>query len=198
MSKLRAKTLKAYHLHLDGRDWGLFVQEDEWEGFKSLKKIDGSGQKLIVGRDPESGAGLFSEIFGEIFNDGEQELRIVAGSPDLMLELKSSAEKEKPTNTVLELIAKERERQVNEEGFTAEHDDKYHGSELCLAALCYLLMLDDIGRNRRHPPGNPPPDWPWDADYWKPSTPERNLTKAGALIVAEMERRNRSAPGDKQ
>jgi hypothetical protein len=37
-----------------------------------------------------------------------------------------------------------------------------------------------------------PSSWPWDYDWWKPSDdPIRNLTKAGALIAAEIDRLNR-------
>ncbi|MEB3421767.1 hypothetical protein VK682_24660 [Salipiger manganoxidans] len=35
--------------------------------------------------------------------------------------------------------------------------------------------------------------WPWDRKWWKPTTPRRDLVKAGALIVAEIERLDRAA-----
>lgn len=35
--------------------------------------------------------------------------------------------------------------------------------------------------------------WPWDADAWKPTQdPIRQLVKAGALIAAEIDRRQRA------
>ena len=38
-----------------------------------------------------------------------------------------------------------------------------------------------------------PDEWPWNITWWKPSTdPVRNLTKAGALIAAEIERIQRA------
>jgi hypothetical protein len=38
-------------------------------------------------------------------------------------------------------------------------------------------------------PETPPPNWPWDAKWWKPSVDHvRNLVKAGALIAAEIDR----------
>lgn len=42
-----------------------------------------------------------------------------------------------------------------------------------------------------------PQRWPWDAGWWKPSDRRRNLVKAGALILAEIERLDRlpSSPG---
>ena len=36
-----------------------------------------------------------------------------------------------------------------------------------------------------------PKNWPWDAGWWKPSDRRRNLVKAGALILAEIERLDR-------
>jgi hypothetical protein len=35
--------------------------------------------------------------------------------------------------------------------------------------------------------------WPWDLKWWKPTTPRRDLVKAAALIVAEIERLDRAA-----
>ncbi|GAG33310.1 unnamed protein product, partial [marine sediment metagenome] len=36
-----------------------------------------------------------------------------------------------------------------------------------------------------------PEIWPWDPSWWKPTDERRNLEKAGALIVAELERLDR-------
>lgn len=33
--------------------------------------------------------------------------------------------------------------------------------------------------------------WPWSREWWKPKNPRRDLVKAGALIVAEIERLDR-------
>jgi|SRR5665213_3084850 len=90
-----------------------------------------------------------------------------------------------------EQIAAERQRQIDVEGYTSEHDAEYHRSELGIAALCYLvcalagsLHLED---NISALPA--PNEWPWDDALWKPSTdPIRNLEKAGALIAAEIDR----------
>lgn len=85
--------------------------------------------------------------------------------------------------TGAELIARERERQKSEEGWTAEHDRQWRGRELIRAAICYAkadidgnLSLDDFGL------------WPWDMQWWKPKSRIRNLVKAGALIAAEIDR----------
>lgn len=38
-----------------------------------------------------------------------------------------------------------------------------------------------------------PKNWPWNAEWWKPSDRRRNLVKAAALILAEIERLDRKA-----
>lgn len=85
-------------------------------------------------------------------------------------------------------VIAERNRQVNAEGWTPEHDDNYHESELSDAAACYALHA--------HNQGFPTPaHWPWDYDWWKQTNPRRDLVKAGALILAEIERIDRAAGG---
>lgn len=86
-------------------------------------------------------------------------------------------------------VLAERRRQVTAEGWTPEHDDQYEDGELIDAAACYAQdssLWDCVGE--------PPSDWPWSDEWWKPSNNmRRNLVKAGALILAEIERRDRAA-----
>lgn len=89
-----------------------------------------------------------------------------------------------------ELIAAERQRQIDAEGWTPEHDDEYDEDELRWAAACYMLPVDTdfegYDFNVRC--------WPWDRAWWKPSDdPIRNLVKAGALVAAEIDRLERAA-----
>ncbi len=37
-----------------------------------------------------------------------------------------------------------------------------------------------------------PSMWPWAEEWWKPINPRRNLVKAAALILAEIERLDRA------
>lgn len=87
----------------------------------------------------------------------------------------------------VDLIAAERKRQVEVEGWTDEHDAQHSFGQLAMAASCYASpeqyrdLLDGM-------PGGWPSDW--DFKWWKP-TPEnrvRELVKAGALIAAEIDR----------
>lgn len=93
-------------------------------------------------------------------------------------------------------IAAERQRQVQQEGWTLDHDDRHDAGEMARAAACYAL---NAGKDRseddffagvsnaaiHH-------SWPWDRSWWKPKDPRRDLVRAGALIVAEIERLDRA------
>lgn len=91
-----------------------------------------------------------------------------------------------------ELIAAERQRGIQEEGYGSAHDDKHDGGQLTLAAIAYahaeieqVRRPDyDLARVRRF-------YWPWEWNFWKPKDPIRNLVIAGALIAAEIDRLQR-------
>ncbi|MEN1707952.1 hypothetical protein [Pseudomonas aeruginosa] len=89
-------------------------------------------------------------------------------------------------------VQAERRRQITAEGWTPEHDDEHSHGQIARAAACYALA------------GSSAPNdetaallvslaWPWDEQWWKPSTARRDLIKAGALILAEIERLDRTA-----
>ena len=84
-------------------------------------------------------------------------------------------------------VAAERRRQIEAEGWTPEHDDEHSVGELAKAAACYALV--SAGFN----PDATITVWPWHRLWWKPSDKRRNLVKAGALILAEIERLDRMA-----
>ena len=88
----------------------------------------------------------------------------------------------------IELLATERRRQINNKGWDSEHDDEYVQGELAQAAACYAAPAS-IGRiDMSEPPGA----WPWAPRWWRPSLdPVHNLTKAGALVLAEIDRYRR-------
>ncbi|UTJ46611.1 hypothetical protein NLZ15_17465 [Atlantibacter subterranea] len=82
-------------------------------------------------------------------------------------------------------VLAERHRQVTAEGWTPEHDDAYQNSELADAAACYAIHAHNQGFST-------PAHWPWAATWWKQSGARRDLVKAGALILAEIERIDRA------
>lgn len=93
------------------------------------------------------------------------------------------------SNAARDVLA-ERARQISAEGWTAEHDDEYTSNELSRAAACYALG------NTGHA-GRGVSFWPWDVSWWRPQGQRRNLIKAGALILAEIERLDRAASKQK-
>lgn len=99
--------------------------------------------------------------------------------------------------TGIELIAEERKRQIEIEGWTAEHDKIHSQGEIAHAAACYALpdhlhplsvesgMITGVFLTvKRHA------FWPWSRSWWKPTPHNRikELAKAGALIAAEIDR----------
>ncbi len=93
---------------------------------------------------------------------------------------------------VLADIEAERVRQREVEGWTDAHDDVYVKGELAEAAGCYAEVGAASDRRRRDFHKWLIPDrWPWSAKWWKPTERRRDLVKAAALIVAEIERLDR-------
>ncbi|ERV83049.1 hypothetical protein Q058_02142 [Pseudomonas aeruginosa BL04] len=89
-------------------------------------------------------------------------------------------------------VQAERRRQITAEGWTPEHDDEHSHGQMARASACYALA------------GSSAPNdgtaallvslaWPWDEQWWKPSTARRDLVKACALALAEIERLDRAA-----
>ena len=78
-------------------------------------------------------------------------------------------------------VTAERQRQQSTKGYSTQQDDTYIGGELAAAAISYIEPMEAESY------------WPadWHDDSFKPSDYRRNLVKAGALILAEIERIDR-------
>lgn len=87
------------------------------------------------------------------------------------------------------LIGLERQRQIDVERWTPEHDDTHTDDEFLLAAGSYISAT--MGNDRTMPSY-----WPWADETWKPAEPMGNLVKAGALIAAEIDRIQRREAAD--
>ncbi len=86
-------------------------------------------------------------------------------------------------------VQAERRRQITAEGWTPDHDDLYCAAELPRAAAAYILS----GAN-----DEAPAIWPFSAKWWKPRDARANYMRAGALILAEIERLDRAAAAGKE
>ena len=91
------------------------------------------------------------------------------------------------THAARDVLA-ERQRQIEVEGWTPENDDAHQSGDIADAAACYAMTSP-----RMRGDGSAPFDWPWGGGWWKPADRRRNLVKAGALILAEIERLDRVA-----
>lgn len=93
--------------------------------------------------------------------------------------------------TGIELIAEERQRQIEVEGWTAENDKLHINGELADAAAYYALTGDIIDYIDAHWGLDMHLTiWPFDLKWLKrtPDNRVRDLQKAGALIAAEIDR----------
>lgn len=101
-----------------------------------------------------------------------------------------------PTDTrgVKDVLA-ERQRQIKSEGYSPESDDAYWQNDLVKAAVCYAWpmypMREGVGEDPHDQRKWAPDLWPWEARHWKPKDRRSNLVRAGALILAEIERLDR-------
>ena len=85
------------------------------------------------------------------------------------------------------LIGRERTRQQTQEGYTPAHDDEHTDGQLALLAAAYALSGSGDLSNAYLVAHQIRDDF-----LFKPKDPIRDLTRAGALILAELERRLRA------
>lgn len=90
------------------------------------------------------------------------------------------------TADILCEVESERISQIELKGWTREHDDSHGDGILAQAAACYALRATPR-KDQAHDM------WPFDDEWWKPKDARRDLIRAAALIVAEVERLDRAA-----
>ncbi|AXF77433.1 hypothetical protein LU631_07020 [Erwinia tracheiphila] len=89
-------------------------------------------------------------------------------------------------STAINDVIAERQRQHSVKGYSTQHDDTYVGNELAAAAISYIEPMEAENY------------WPadWHDGCFKPKDYRRNLVKAAALLLAEIERLDRAQGGD--
>ena len=101
------------------------------------------------------------------------------------------------TKSGIELISDERQRQIEVEGYSAQHDSNHKASDFVYAAIAYIESAkvgincaeigntneNEIMRRKTEMGSYYPFGW-----KFKPSTDVRDLVKAGALIAATIDR----------
>ena len=101
-------------------------------------------------------------------------------------------------------ILNERDRQVNDEGWTPAHDDQHIDFSLSRAAIAYAACAaaGSIDRTILDAHGAAGATsavkalWPigWSTQWFEPTSRRRDLIKAAALLIAEIERLDRMEP----
>lgn len=162
---------------------------------QSLKNANGQVETLLSERDAALAAvgearRVIARTFREI--DDQQENAI----PDwlmphaeemeaLLANLPAQSDVSAERTAAEADVLAERRRQVEKEGRTALSDDQYTDNALANAAAAYALSHRFDGQM--------PNFWPWPGDFWKPKSRRHDLVRAGALIIAEIERLDRAA-----
>lgn len=121
-----------------------------------------------------------------------------AGSKPSVVDLMRQAWKF-PSKALADVVAERRRQQVSE-GWTEEHDDRHVEGQMAKAASCYAdttpIMVPVVSEGydgEYRQTGEMPRGWPWNSYWWKPKDRRRNLVRAAALIIAEIERLDRAA-----
>ncbi|UXZ63763.1 hypothetical protein NUJ28_26450 [Burkholderia multivorans] len=86
-------------------------------------------------------------------------------------------------------VLAERQRQIDVEGYTLRADDENRAGAMSAAAAAYALIGSGWSQAAALE------FWPeaWSGECWKPADSRRNLVKAAALLLAEIERIDRQA-----
>lgn len=98
-------------------------------------------------------------------------------------------------------VLAERRRQVEKEGWTPDHDDLHADGFIGVAGACYALSAaSQLQRGSAYWSRRYADEfrelWPWDEEWRKPKDPRRDLVRAAALILAEIERIDRTTVPD--
>lgn len=144
------------------------------------------GEATQVDVDPKQWQELANAIaYVKTLIDGEGPIHATQGVDAI------SAPAADPVRAALLDVAVERQRQIDAEGWTPEHDDEHNDGSLSRAAACYAVGFRIHATNGKISGHR---EWLWPRGWnFNPDDRRRELVKAGALIVAEIERLDRAA-----
>lgn len=100
----------------------------------------------------------------------------------------------RPLSPFAAAVIAERIRQIEVEGWTAEHDDAHAVGEMAMAGACYLLMPAFRAGAFRSTTLEQFAEyfWPWSRDSFRPENDRRDLAKGASLALAEGEKLDRN------
>lgn len=181
------------------------------EKIRAKQAAKPTGSALPVAVLPPSGSNVENEITSIVQSVNEWDDRtspddypehLLITSEELTLILRDFATTlGRSDSPAIRAIAAERRRQIESEGWTPEHDDAHTDFSLAKAACVYTAGATLAGPDRAvmdnfggaGTPAWMKDLWPWDISWWKPKDRQRDLEKAGALLVAELDRLIRAA-----
>ena len=163
-----------------------------------LKHIDRYGLSA-VGMPAEIDEQLLAWIVDQAFDGAIEDdrvirdiYRLIAGDHAAF----SETDYAKNAPASLQSVLAERIHQIRVECHYPEHDDEITDGSLAMAAACYAeeafyqaKVVDRLPEISQVTPVL----WPWGPDFWKPTDQRKNLVKAAALILAEIDRLDRAS-----
>lgn len=129
---------------------------------------------------------------------GNYQLKLALAGGFLCTEFNRINRRNLTDENILNLVLKERIKQVYDKGYDADHDDKLKRGELSRAAFCYAepnkRYREDVFAGKKQLKTVPNKAWPWKQNKWDsyPRSRNRELVIAIALIAAEIEREERT------
>lgn len=137
------------------------------------------GDKCLECQPPADAGGYPNDPPGTVYD----------GPASALYAALSASEATYPLSAAAGDLLKERQRQINAEGYSPEQDDLHVRGELADAGSVYAFWARtcDFGLASHIPPSC----WPWAPEHWKPTNQRQMLIRAGALILAELERLDR-------
>ncbi|WP_121495591.1 hypothetical protein [Pseudomonas aeruginosa] len=171
---------------------------EHWEAeSRALQKLLDAALAKLAELEKQEPAATVAKVPGEDWNSLDFHLDLQGMLPGTKLYTTPVAPAQHSVPQAWLDVQAERRRQITAEGWTPEHDDEHSHGQMARAAACYALA------------GSSAPNdgtaallvslaWPWDEQWWKPTTTRRDLVKACALGLAEIERLDRAAAPGKE
>jgi len=105
-------------------------------------------------------------------------------------------------SSAIDDVLAERQRQIEVEGWTEAHDDDHYPGDMAMAGACYAahaacgaaIERGDFDPHSRLEAAQQLVRrmWPWGREWWKPKNNRRDMVRAAALMIAEIERWDRA------
>ena len=91
----------------------------------------------------------------------------------------------RPMSPFVQAVLAERFRQIDQEGWSSEHDDAHVCGVFGRASGSFIIYAGSQSPIMPH-------EWPWASEWWKPQGYRRDLVRGVALGIAEGERFDRA------